>query len=83
MALAQQQLECGKPLQAPKRRFTMAAPKSLELTLEQEKETKNKMRYEEITDGDDPPSVGKLYLAKATAKKLGDPKTITVTITAV
>lgn len=53
--------------------------KNVELEFTQERETKGTFRYEE--DGDDP-AVGKLYLKKDAAKKLGNPKSLTVTIAA-
>lgn len=57
----------------------MAKSKSVSLSFEQEKETKGTIRYSEV--GDDP-SVGKLYLKKPAAEKLGNPETLTVTIKA-
>lgn len=59
----------------------MPKGEGLELTFEQEKETPGTVRYSEEGDKDKH-SVGKLYLKKAAAKKLGNPDSITVTINA-
>ena len=45
------------------------------------RETKNTVRYEE-PETDQPRVIGTLYLHKWAAKRLEDPETITVTITA-
>lgn len=51
--------------------------KTTELIFEHEKETKNTHRYKEVTEGDDKPVVGSLYLSKSVA---GDCKRLKVTI---
>jgi hypothetical protein len=52
--------------------------KSLSISFTKEKETKGTFRYAE--DGDDP-AIGKLYLKKDAAEKLGNPEDLTVTVT--
>ena len=52
----------------------------LELVFEQEKETKNTVRYQEVAD--DEPVVGTLYVQKWAAKKLGNTTKIKLTIEA-
>ena len=45
-----------------------------------ERETKNKVRYEEVDT--DAPVIDKLYVSKASVKELGDPEELTVSIEA-
>lgn len=52
--------------------------KKVTIKFEQEKETKNKVRYTE--QGTE--HVGTLYIAKETAEKLGDPEALKVVIEA-
>ena len=51
----------------------------MQVTLRRAKETKDTVRYEE-SEGDQPPVVGTLYLQKWAVHRLGDPETLTVTI---
>lgn len=55
------------------------ANKDLELTFQEERETKNKVRFQEQGDKDDF-AVDKLYVSKASLEKIGNPKTLKVTI---
>lgn len=50
----------------------------LELDFEKGKDTKNKIRYEEVTVEDDPPVVGSLYIVKKQAEGLGDKIKVTI-----
>ena len=52
----------------------------LKATLNKAKETKNTVRYEE-PETNQPLLIGTLYVHKRAVKRLGDPETITVTIT--
>lgn len=58
----------------------MAEEQGIRVTLVKEKETKNTIRFGEVTDG--PPRIGTLYLQKWTVKELGSPSQIIVTIQA-
>jgi hypothetical protein len=51
----------------------------LTISLRRAKETKNTVRFEE-PEGDQPAAVGTLYLQKWAVHRLGDPETLTVTI---
>ena len=53
----------------------------MDVTLEREKETKNKVRYTELGEPHTH-SVGTIYLLKSTAAQLGNPQRITVTVAA-
>jgi hypothetical protein len=53
----------------------------LKATLNRARETKNTVRYEE-PETDQPLVIGTLYVHKWAVKRLEDPETITVTITA-
>lgn len=59
---------------------TKTKTKTLEISFTKERETKGTFVYAE-DETDDAPVVGTLYLKKHAAKKLGDPETITITIT--
>lgn len=63
---------------------TEAAPEAVQVTTSfvLEKETKNTKKYEEVPESGQPPIVGSLYLQKFVAERLGNPETVTVTITA-
>jgi len=47
------------------------------VTMEKDKETKNTIRYREITEDDEPPIIGSIYINKQWANKS---ETITVTV---
>ena len=47
-----------------------------------EKETKNTRKFEEVPEPGQPPIVGSLYLQKFVLERLGNPETVTITITA-
>lgn len=49
----------------------------LQIELERQRETKNKVRFEEPGEQD---RLGTLYVPKATLKELGDPDRLTVTL---
>ncbi len=51
---------------------------TLELDFERGKETTNKIRYEEVVDGDEVPVVGSLYVIKSQAENLGDKINVTI-----
>ena len=51
--------------------------KPITVKFEREKETKNTVRFKEVTDDDTPPVIGTLYIRKTYA---GDMQNITVTI---
>jgi hypothetical protein len=56
--------------------------KSVTVTFAKEKETKNTVRFaEQVKDGEDA-LVGVLYVQKGTAGVLGNPETLTMTLTA-
>jgi hypothetical protein len=59
----------------------LMAKKEFQVTFETEKETTGTVRYSEVGDKDSH-KIGKLYLKKAAAKSLGNPKTIGVTVSA-
>ncbi len=64
----------------------MAASKSVktvELEFDMDKETKNTVRFAEQTDGTDTPMLKYMYVQKERLKPLGNPRTLSVTITAV
>lgn len=50
----------------------------IELEFERGKETKNKMRYEELVEGDEVPVVGSLYVIKSQAEELGEKINVTI-----
>ena len=53
------------------------------VTFKRERETKNTVRYEEqVSDSGEPPMIGTLYLQKWALKRLGDPETVSVTVSA-
>lgn len=56
-------------------------PEPIRCVFDREKTTKNTVRYAERTS-DEPVRIGALYLQKTAAKALGDPETLTVTLTA-
>ena len=56
--------------------------KSLTLKFELERETKNKIRFQEVATEDGNPVVGTLYIDKEFTEVLGNPETLTVRITA-
>ena len=58
----------------------MAQEKSVTVELAYDREHKKVHRYAE--EDSDNPTLGKIYVGKAVAKKLGDPKKIKVTIEA-
>ncbi len=66
-------------MQAAIRRVTDVEP--LQVTLRRAKETKNTVRYEEA-ESDQPPVIGTLYVQKWAARRLEDPETIMVTVSA-
>ena len=45
-----------------------------------EKETKNTVKFEEVPEIGQPELMGTLYLKKFVSQRLGDPETITVTV---
>ena len=51
---------------------------TITIELEKDRETKGTWRYE-VTDDD--PVIGTLYVRKPAARRLGDPESLTVTIT--
>lgn len=51
----------------------------MQVTLQREKETKNKVRFQEVGDEQ---LIGMQYVPKETLRKLGDPDTITLTVEA-
>lgn len=51
--------------------------KTKELSFKYEKETKNKIRYTEVTDGDTPPIIQTIYIPKWYA---GNTKNIKITL---
>jgi len=53
--------------------------KTVVAKFKKERETKNKVRYEEEGDS---PVIDKLYVSKTSVKELGDPEELTVTIEA-
>jgi hypothetical protein len=56
-----------------------STPQPLTLTFRRERETKNTVRYEEVSAM--PSVVGTLYLQKWAHHRLGEPEVITVSIT--
>jgi hypothetical protein len=52
---------------------------TITIELEKDRETKGTWRYAEVTDDD--PVIGTLYVRKPAARRLGDPESLTVTIT--
>lgn len=62
--------------------MTDAKSKSVEITFNFERETKNKVRYAEVTSRNAEPKVGTLYMTKTVATTLGNPEKITVTVAA-
>jgi hypothetical protein len=44
---------------------------SIEITFEEERETKNTVRFQEIVSGDETPTIGTLYVQKAAVERLG------------
>ena len=60
----------------------MNVAEEIRVSFKRERETKNTIRYEEeASESGEPPVVGTLYLQKWALKRLGDPQTVTVTIT--
>ena len=56
-------------------------PEELTLRFERERETKNTIRYQELTE-DGEHIVGSLYVRKAELARLGDPRELTVIVRA-
>lgn len=54
--------------------------KKLQIEFEKERETKNKVRYEEVAKEN--PVIDKLYVSKTHVEELGNPETLSVTIEA-
>ena len=52
--------------------------KPLTLTFEVERETKNKIRFQEVTDN--APRIGTLYVDKTAVAELGNPDVLKVTV---
>lgn len=53
------------------------------VTLKQARETKNTVRFEEVEDpAGNPPAIGTLYVQKHIVRRLGNPETIQVTVSA-
>ena len=52
----------------------------IQITLRRARETKNTVRFEE-PESDQPIIIGTLYVQKWALKRLGEPETLTVTIT--
>lgn len=57
----------------------MSENENIQVQFEQEKETKNTIRFNEV-EGDGPPVIGTLYVQKYILRRLGNPDTLTVTI---
>ena len=55
------------------------ADHSLELEFNKLKDTKNKTRYEEVTDDGESPIVGSLYVVLKESKELGERVKVTLT----
>lgn len=55
--------------------------KKFTVSFTRERETKNTVRFQEVTD-DGPSVIGILYVQKFALKKMGDPDYLTVTIEA-
>lgn len=49
----------------------------MQVQLEREKETKNKVRFQEVGDGD---LVGTVYVPKESLRRLGNPDLLTLTL---
>jgi len=47
-----------------------------------ERETKNKVLFQEVSANGKPEAIGALYVSKAALKTLGDPETLEVTLIA-
>lgn len=56
----------------------MAKQKQLTVKFTKEKETINKVRFQEEFDGE--PVIDKLYVSKVQLKKIGNPEKLTLTI---
>lgn len=52
---------------------------TITVALQKDRETKGTWRYAEVTEDD--PVIGTLYVRKPAARRLGDPESITLTIT--
>ncbi|WP_166792812.1 hypothetical protein [Methylacidiphilum caldifontis] len=55
---------------------------AITVTLKQERETKNTMRFQEQVEDGQTPAIGQLYLQKSTYHQLGQPTVIVVTVAA-
>lgn len=55
----------------------------MEISFEYEKETKNKVRYQEVNEEDAPVRIGVLYVDKTAYTDLGEPEKLKVSIEAV
>ena len=51
-------------------------------TFRVERETKNKVLFQEVSANGKPEAIGALYVSKAALKTLGDPETLEVTLIA-
>lgn len=55
----------------------------MDIEFEYEKETKNKVRYQELNESDDSPiRIGVLYIDKTAHEELGKPEKLKVTVEA-
>lgn len=56
--------------------------KTITRTFSKDKETKNKIRFQEVTEDGTEEAVGSLYVTKAVCKELGEPSSVEVQIKA-